>query len=81
VTLDGGILRRDVGVAYNDVSVVTNISADHLSVDGSTPSTSSLKSGSHLEIRVRSQGNALSHEVSSQWLCCDPATARSAEVG
>ena len=33
-TARGGILRRGVGVAYNDVSVVTNISADHLGVDG-----------------------------------------------
>ena len=29
-TARGGILRRGVGVACNDVSVVTNISADHL---------------------------------------------------
>jgi cyanophycin synthetase len=33
-TARGGILRRGVGVAYNDVSVVTNISADHLGSDG-----------------------------------------------
>jgi cyanophycin synthetase len=33
-TARGGILRRGVGVAYNDLSVVTNISADHLGVDG-----------------------------------------------
>jgi len=33
-TARGGILRRGVGVAYNDVSVVTNISADHLGIDG-----------------------------------------------
>ena len=33
-TARGGILRRGVGVAYNDVSVVTNISADHLGADG-----------------------------------------------
>ncbi|MCE3275454.1 MAG: putative ligase, partial [Propionibacteriaceae bacterium] len=33
-TARGGILRRGVGVAYNDVSVVTNISADHLGVEG-----------------------------------------------
>jgi cyanophycin synthetase len=33
-TARGGILRRGVGVAWNDVSVVTNISADHLGVDG-----------------------------------------------
>jgi cyanophycin synthetase len=33
-TARGGILRRGVGVAYNDVSVVTNISADHLGTDG-----------------------------------------------
>ncbi len=33
-TARGGILRRGVGVAYNDVSVVTNISADHLGLDG-----------------------------------------------
>ena len=33
-TARGGILRRGVGVAFNHVSVVTNISADHLGVDG-----------------------------------------------
>src|SRR6476619_1098234 len=33
-TARGGILRRGVGVAYNDVSVVTNISADHLGLGG-----------------------------------------------
>ena len=33
-TARGGILRRGVGVAYNDVSVVTNISADHLGIGG-----------------------------------------------
>ena len=33
-TARGGILRRGVGVAYNDVSVVTNISPDHLGLDG-----------------------------------------------
>jgi cyanophycin synthetase len=33
-TARGGILRRGVGVAYNNVSVVTNISADHLGADG-----------------------------------------------
>ena len=33
-TARGGILRRGVGVAYNDVSVVTNISSDHLGLDG-----------------------------------------------
>ncbi|WP_375422936.1 Mur ligase family protein [uncultured Friedmanniella sp.] len=33
-TARGGILRRGVGVAWNDVSVVTNISADHLGQDG-----------------------------------------------
>ena len=33
-TARGGILRRGVGVAYNDVSIVTNISADHLGIDG-----------------------------------------------
>jgi cyanophycin synthetase len=33
-TARGGILRRGVGVAHNDVSVVTNVSADHLGVDG-----------------------------------------------
>jgi cyanophycin synthetase len=33
-TARGGILRRGVGVAFNDVSVVTNISADHLGADG-----------------------------------------------
>ena len=31
-TARGGILRRGVGVAWNDVSVVTNISADHLGI-------------------------------------------------
>ena len=43
-TARGGILRRGVGVAYNDVSVVTNISADHLVSTESTLSTSSLRS-------------------------------------
>ena len=33
-TARGGILRRGVGVAHNDVSVVTNISADHLGLGG-----------------------------------------------
>ena len=33
-TARGGILRRGVGLAYNDVSVVTNISADHLGLEG-----------------------------------------------
>ncbi len=33
-TARGGILRRGVGVAFNDVSVVTNISADHLGLGG-----------------------------------------------
>ena len=33
-TARGGILRRGVGVAWNDVSVVTNISADHLGLGG-----------------------------------------------
>ncbi|MGI8457039.1 MAG: Mur ligase family protein [Propionibacteriaceae bacterium] len=33
-TARGGILRRGVGVAFNNVSVVTNISADHLGLDG-----------------------------------------------
>jgi cyanophycin synthetase len=33
-TARGGILRRGVGVAWNDVSVVTNISADHLGHGG-----------------------------------------------
>ena len=33
-TARGGILRRGIGVAYNDVSVVTNISSDHLGLDG-----------------------------------------------
>ncbi len=33
-TARGGILRRGVGVSVNDVSVVTNISADHLGMGG-----------------------------------------------
>ena len=33
-TARGGILRRGVGVAHNDVSVVTNISSDHLGLGG-----------------------------------------------
>jgi cyanophycin synthetase len=33
-TARGGILRRGVGVAWNDVSVVTNITADHLGLGG-----------------------------------------------
>jgi cyanophycin synthetase len=35
-TARGGILRRGVGVAHNDVAVVTNISADHLGLGGIT---------------------------------------------
>ncbi|ADB32767.1 Mur ligase middle domain protein [Kribbella flavida DSM 17836] len=33
-TARGGILRRGIGVATNDVSVVTNVSADHLGLGG-----------------------------------------------
>jgi cyanophycin synthetase len=33
-TARGGILRRGIGVASNDVSVVTNVSADHLGLGG-----------------------------------------------
>ncbi|MCW2809708.1 MAG: putative ligase, partial [Friedmanniella sp.] len=33
-TARGGILRRGVGVAWNNVSVVTNVSADHLGLGG-----------------------------------------------
>jgi cyanophycin synthetase len=33
-TARGGILRRGVGVAHIDVAVVTNVSADHLGLDG-----------------------------------------------
>jgi cyanophycin synthetase len=33
-TARGGILRRGIGVADNDVSVVTNVSADHLGLGG-----------------------------------------------
>jgi len=33
-TARGGILRRGVGVSVNDVSVVTNVSADHLGLGG-----------------------------------------------
>ncbi|MEX2204584.1 MAG: Mur ligase family protein, partial [Actinomycetota bacterium] len=33
-TARGGILRRGVGVAHNDVAVVTNVSADHLGLLG-----------------------------------------------
>jgi cyanophycin synthetase len=33
-TARGGILLRGVGVAHNDVSVVTNVSADHLGLHG-----------------------------------------------
>lgn len=33
-TARGGILRRGVGVAHNNVSVVTNVTADHLGLDG-----------------------------------------------
>jgi hypothetical protein len=44
-------------------------------------SRSSCPARDDLEIRVWSQGNALGHEVSSEdWLCCDPATPRAAEL-
>jgi cyanophycin synthetase len=33
-TARGGILLRGIGVAHNDVSVVTNVSADHLGLHG-----------------------------------------------
>lgn len=33
-TARGGILLRGIGTAYNDVAVVTNISADHLGLQG-----------------------------------------------
>jgi len=33
-TARGGILLRGIGVRYNDVSVVTNVSADHLEMHG-----------------------------------------------
>ena len=33
-TARGGILLRGIGVAHNDVSVVTNVSADHLGQQG-----------------------------------------------
>ena len=33
-TARGGILLRGLGIAYNDVSVVTNVSADHLGMHG-----------------------------------------------
>ncbi len=33
-TARGGILLKGLGVAYNDVSVVTNVSADHLGMHG-----------------------------------------------
>ncbi|WP_446663585.1 tetratricopeptide repeat protein [Flexivirga sp. B27] len=33
-TARGGMLWRGLGTAYNDVSVVTNVSADHLGMDG-----------------------------------------------
>jgi cyanophycin synthetase len=33
-TARGGILRRGIGVAHNDVSVVTNVTADHLGLGG-----------------------------------------------
>ncbi len=33
-TARGGILLRGIGTAYNDVSVVTNVSADHLGLHG-----------------------------------------------
>ena len=35
-TARGGILRRGLGVASNDVGLVTNVSADHLGLDGVT---------------------------------------------
>ena len=63
--------------------MVTNISADHLGVDGiDTLNQLAEVMAVILRSGVRSQGNALGHEVSSQdRLCCDPATARWAEVG
>jgi len=33
-TARGGLLLRGAGIAYNDVSVVTNVSADHLGLQG-----------------------------------------------
>ncbi|WP_460765072.1 Mur ligase family protein [Mariniluteicoccus flavus] len=33
-TARGGILRRGIGVTHNNVSVVTNVTADHLGMDG-----------------------------------------------
>ncbi|MCW2756370.1 MAG: Mur ligase [Nocardioidaceae bacterium] len=33
-TARGGILLKGIGVAYNDVSVVTNVTADHLGLQG-----------------------------------------------
>jgi cyanophycin synthetase len=33
-TARGGILRRGIGLAHNDVSVVTNVTADHLGLGG-----------------------------------------------
>jgi cyanophycin synthetase len=35
-TARGGILQRGIGVAHNDVAVVTNVSADHLNLHGIT---------------------------------------------
>ncbi len=40
-TARGGILLRGIGYAANDVSVVTNVSADHLGLQGIDTSTSS----------------------------------------
>lgn len=45
-TARGGILRRGVGVAYSAVSVVTNISADHLGLEELAPSISWPRSSS-----------------------------------
>ena len=39
-TARGGILLRGIGYAANDVSVVTNVSADHLGLQGIDTSTS-----------------------------------------
>lgn len=33
-TARGGILSRGIGVTHNDVSIVTNVSADHLGLQG-----------------------------------------------
>ena len=33
-TARGGMLLRGMGVTHNDVSVVTNVSADHLGMQG-----------------------------------------------